>query len=295
MSTSPKRFRYLRRILLFAVAALVVGLGYYWWNLRGPVPATEIYAGVTYGCEQLTANVEGDGLMHWVQVDLAEPGIELFVTPLDPDAVAQGWQYRLQFVGAAAHEWQLAAVINGTLFTPDSMWVPLPGDLARGVETVVADHHVNHVWEHTYLLWFDDDLVPTLESSKPPKEEVLKKARWGIGGQAVGLKDGRVWPGTPAQPRDARTAVGIDADRRLLFLAVFESASTRRALEQLAALGAKDGMLLDGGDSTSMALGAQAAGVRSGVVLGSWRPVATHFGVRAKPKLGKPATGAQNP
>lgn len=291
MSISPKRSRYFRRILQFAVPVVLVGVGYFWWNLRGPVPATEIYEGVTYGCEQLTANAEGDGLMHWVRVDLTAPGIELFVTPLDPDAVAQGWQYRLQFVGTAVREGQLAVAVNGTLFDSDSAWVPLPGDLARAVETAVADHKVNHVWEHTYLLWFDDDLVPTLEFSKPPKADVLEKARWGIGGQAVGLKDGRVWPGTPAQPKDARTAVGIDAERRLLFLAVFQSASTRRALEQLAALGAKDGMLLDGGDSTSMALGEQATDARPGAVLGSWRPVATHFGVRARPRLGGQATG----
>ena len=30
---------------------------------------------------------EGSGLMHWVRVDLTAPGIELYVTPLDPQAV----------------------------------------------------------------------------------------------------------------------------------------------------------------------------------------------------------------
>jgi hypothetical protein len=50
----------------------------------------------------------------------------------------------------------------------------------------------------------------------------------------------------------------------------------------MAELGAIDGMLLDGGDSTSMALGDKALGVRPGGLLSGWRPVATHFGVRAK-------------
>jgi hypothetical protein len=76
--------------------------------------------------------------------------------------------------------------------------------------------------------------------------------------------------------------VGIDREQKLLFLAVFENASPRRALEKLAELGAQDGMLLDGGDSTAMALGEQAHGIHPGVLIGDWRPVATHFGVRAK-------------
>ena len=74
----------------------------------------------------------------------------------------------------------------------------------------------------------------------------------------------------------------------LLFLAVAEYVSPRRLLEKLGELGAKDGMLLDGGGSSSMAIAPQARGVRPGVIHGGWRPVATYFGVRARPtRLGK--------
>jgi hypothetical protein len=96
------------------------------------------------------------------------------------------------------------------------------------------------------------------------------------------LRAGRIFQGTPRQPTDARTGVGVDRKKRLLFLAVFENASEWRALDRLAHLGAVDGMLLDGGHSTSMAIGGKAHGVRPGVLLGRWRPVATHFGVRAR-------------
>jgi exopolysaccharide biosynthesis protein len=178
---------------------------------------------------------------------------------------------------------RLAVAVNACLFTSDSGWVPLPGDLARSVETVVADRQANHLWEHTYLLWFDDELTPTLETTKPPSEDVLSRARWGVGGQGVGLREGRPRPGQSSEQADARTAVGIDRERRLLFLAVFESATPWRALDKLAALGAREGMLLDGGSSTSMVLGDGASGVRSGSLMGGWRPVATHFGVRARP------------
>ena len=53
-------------------------------------------------------------------------------------------------------------------------------------------------------------------------------------------------------------------------------------LQELADLGAKDGMLLDGGGSSSMAIGKGATGVSAGVLYGGWRPVATFFGIRAR-------------
>ena len=52
--------------------------------------------------------------------------------------------------------------------------------------------------------------------------------------------------------------------------------------ETLADIGAKDGMLLDGGDSSSMVIGTGASVVSPGAVHG-WRPVANQFGVRAEP------------
>ena len=96
------------------------------------------------------------------------------------------------------------------------------------------------------------------------------------------LRDGKVWPGSRRTP-DSRTAVAIDGPRKLLFLAVGQNISPRLLLQELADLGAKDGMLLDGGDSSSMAIGKGAAGVPAGVLYGGWRPVATYFGVRARP------------
>ena len=77
---------------------------------------TEIFEGVTYGCKRLDATEEGSGLLHWAIIDLAAPGIELYVTPLDPKAVAGGWQYRLRRIGDVVDKERLAVAINGTLF-----------------------------------------------------------------------------------------------------------------------------------------------------------------------------------
>jgi hypothetical protein len=97
----------------------------------------------------------------------------------------------------------------------------------------------------------------------------------------VWLRDGKVWPGAD-DTSDARTAVAIDQQLKLLFLAVAEDISPRRLLQKLADLGAKEGMLLDGGGSSSMAIGKHAEGIPPGVLYGGGRPVATHFGVRAQ-------------
>jgi hypothetical protein len=53
-----------------------------YWERCPPQP-TEIFSGVTY-----VANVwsQGHGILHWVRVELAAPGIELYVTPIDPSA-----------------------------------------------------------------------------------------------------------------------------------------------------------------------------------------------------------------
>src|SRR5262249_37565170 len=157
----------------------------------------KIFEGMTYGCERLEATEEGSGLLHWMRIDLTAPGLELYVTPLDPVAVAQGWQYRLRWIRDIVTSERLAVAINGTLFTSNSGWWPrMSGDLAKGLETVVADHVVSHVWEHTYLLWFDEQLTPHLRPSKPPAAADLALAKWGIGGQAVWLHAGKVWSGS---------------------------------------------------------------------------------------------------
>jgi len=130
-------------------------------------------------------------------------------------------------------------------------------------------------------LWFDDELNAHLRPSKPPKPEELREAKWGIGGQAVWLQEGKIWSGSDRRP-DSRTAIGIDAKRKLLFLAVAEWASPHLVLEQIAKLGARDAMLLDGGGSSAMAIGEGGRDLARGALFGGWRPVATFFGIRAR-------------
>jgi hypothetical protein len=221
--------------------------------------------------------------VHIVKINLAAPGIQLYLTPIDPMAAAQGFQYRLDSAAAVLDREHLAVVVNAAYFSSASGIVQWSGDMARGVQTIIADYQLSHVDPDSYLLWFESDLTPHLETEKPPSASVLLKARWAIGGGAVPLWKGKVWEAAAVDHlMDRRTAVAIDTDRRLLWLAVFENASERGAAQVLSDQGAQDGFLLDGGHSTTMVLSPQAADVQTGEMLHGWRPVATFFGIRAE-------------
>ena len=218
-----------------------------------------------------------------MRVDLTAPGVELYVTPLDPAAVARGWQYRLREVEDVVARERLAVAINGTYFaTEPGPWLRFSGDLARTMQTLVSDHVIAYGPWGASLLWFDAELAPHVLRSRSAVEPALARAKWAVGAHELQLQNGQVvWRGDSTA--DARTAIGIDEARRLLFLAVGERISPGRVLHMLADLGARDGILLDGGGSSAMEIGQGSTGIPAGVLLGGGRPVATYIGVRALP------------
>ena len=274
--------RWARRTLALPVIFLAAAGGYLLWTYHGPTPTTEIYHGIFYCCEELPNGPQSGGLVHWVRADLNVPGVGIFVTSKDPEAIARGWQYRLQFTMSAVAQQHLAAAVNGTMFATDAMWFRWPGDLARSSETVVADHVVSHVDPNSYLLWWDDGLVVHLQKQKPPSAENLAAAKWAIGSQFPLIVDGVInsWAGGDV---DHRTLIGTDPVRRLVWIAAFDRSSDKFAGEYLLKLGATLAVTVDGGISTAMAIGSDATGVSGGRVVGDFRPVATQYGFRALP------------
>jgi hypothetical protein len=87
----------------------------------------KLFEGITYGCKRLDATEEGSGLVHWVIVNLAAPGIELYVTPLDPRAIARGWQYRLRRIGDVIGKERLAVAVRGGLGCLNSFSASISG------------------------------------------------------------------------------------------------------------------------------------------------------------------------
>ena len=265
-------------LLVFTLGAPTEGA----LTCSGRPAAAQIFEGITYGCKQMQPSEEASGVVHWLRINLTAPGIAPYVTSKEPTAVSQGWQYRLRRVKDVVASEHLAVAINGTLFSSKFSWWRRSGDLANAAAPLVADHIVTRGWLDTYLLWFDDQLTPHLGPNKATEAE-LAMAKWGIGGEDSWLRDGRVWSGHPrCHIPDGRTAVAVDLPRKLLFLAVGTHISPTLMYQTLADLGARDGMLLDGGDSSSMAIGTGASAVSPGTVYG-WRPVANQFGVRAEP------------
>jgi Phosphodiester glycosidase len=280
----------LGRVCRFAALVILSALLYgdSWGQGQCPRQLAEIFVGVTYGCERLAVTQEGGGLVHWARVDLTAPGIELYVTPLDPAAVAHGWQYRLRPIEDVIEREHLAVAVNGTYFTTASgEWLRFSGDLARSMQTLISDHVIAYGPWGASLLWFDAELAPHVLQSSSAAEPDLSRAKWAVGAHLLQLHKGQVvQAGDPTA--DARTGIGIDQTRKLLFLAVGERISPSRMLHILADLGAKEGFLLDGGGSSAMAIGQGSTGIPATLLLGSGRPVATYIGVRALP-CGSPA------
>src|SRR5690606_25901825 len=104
------------RWLLSITVALAAGVGFWLIQRRTPMDETQIFQGVWYGCVELAPGEGGSGLMHYVRVDLTAPGIELYVSPVDPEATKDGKQYRLRHTAAVADRLDLAVAVNGAPF-----------------------------------------------------------------------------------------------------------------------------------------------------------------------------------
>ena len=213
-----------------AGAASIIGQRVAWIIGPQPVGRIQIFPGVSFRSDILPVTEEGGGRVHVVVTDLRTPGLQLYVTPLDPAALAKGFHYRLRLISEVTRTEQLSVVVNGAMFgSQPPFWVPLPGDLANSAYgTLVADHVVADVQHASDVLWFDDQLQSHLrpwDASLRPRD--LAAAKWAIGGQ-ITLRDGQV-TSTDRRP-DSRTMAAIDRQNHL-FLAVAENLSARRFSE----------------------------------------------------------------
>ena len=241
-----------------------------------------IFSGITYGCELLERSEEGHGILHWVRVELRAPGIELYVTPLDPSALAR----RLSI--STALDRRRRCEMNA-LRSPSMGPVHLKAQLATGIARGSRKGGGDRCFGPCDEPFLGTHLSPVVRRCAKRASAAVQAAKAGrspkgeMGDRRAGrwLREGKIWSGSDRKP-DKRTAIGIDAERKLLFLTVAEWASPRLLLEQLSKLGARDAMLLDGGGSSAMAIGEGGRDLARGALLGGWRPVATFFGVKAR-------------
>jgi len=285
-ATDRKPRRWLRQTTRWAgpiLLVLLVGVGWHLWSRR-PVAVSprRIAPGVTYWAETVSLGGREADWVRVAEIDLTHPGIELHVTEPQANPQDPAFPYPLRFVGAQAAEAGLTVAINGTLFERTSRWY-WPGTPAHPRETIVARGQVSHVHPHSFLMWFERDLTPHVVHRKPPPQQALAKAWWGISGQSLSLRNGRTMPHTLRGPPDRRTMIAVNLETRTLWLATFADAITGEAADYLNRHGATYALNLDGGGSTAFYLSPDTDAPRTGVLTHRWRPVPVIFGVRARP------------
>lgn len=240
---------------------------------RAPSGNRDLAAGATL--EIAPAKTPAGGRVFIATVPLDAARWDLFLTPRDAGAPADHelWTHRLAHTGTVASDNTLAVAINASMFKGGSWPIRRVGEIARATETTVAAGEVVRRWEHSYMLGFLSDLTPVPTPGKPPPPD-MSAWRFGVSAQSWQGFDGKqAW--WEQGKLDRRTVVGVSTRTRTLFLGVVEHATLASAADELMSRGATHVFNLDGGESSTLTVNGHA-------LTGDWRPVANHFGAKAK-------------
>ena len=233
---------------------------------------------------------------HAVRIALTAPGISFLATPhIDGKPTKTAGMKTSTFL--TTHRCQVA--INGAPFNPVRNEEGQEHDVV-GLQVSRGEVISKGNDKYDALLLTKDNKVRV---ARPPFE--LKDVYNAVGGFQVVLEKGVVLEKTPDYnkgPVHPRSGAGISADGKYLYLLVIDGrqegfsmgASTKEVGAWLKALGAADGINLDGGGTTTLVV-ADADGKAKvlnqpihGGKAGTERPAASHLGVFARP-LGKDA------
>src|SRR5688572_4354415 len=235
-----------------------------------------------------------------LRIDLTDPDLEFFTTPLiESNYVASIREVAGYTPSDFLARNDLQVVINAGYFEPSSYYLPAgtPMDvlgLYVSQGTVVSTNH-SPVYGPT--ITFNETNSPTfIRSNWPPgSTDGIYTAMSGNAAILVG--------GTNLGTRfdfDPRTVAGLSEDRRYLFFVAIDGrqpgysdgASLFEAAQWLQAVGARDGINLDGGGSTTLVFETSTGQPlrinkpNSVADSGRERTVGSHFGIYAKPLPG---------
>lgn len=280
--------RWLLRTLL---ASAVAGLGLIaiiWAAIHLTKPSSAERKEIAPGVYYEVVKIEGPGAqgvamvaeIHW-----DTPGIEVAIRPFDRRAIERNHHYILTIPDwVIARERDLVLFINGTRYTPADPHRNLPGMTVGTVETVMVDGELSHLHENSYLLWWNEEGRATFETTKPPSETAREHGVTGISVQGISVQDGRSRhsalrdpDGDPMRPR---SFIGIDPERRILWLITYENATSRFMAEFAAEQGVVVGGMLDSGNAATMLIGRGAEGVLPFTGLRAPRPLANYITIR---------------
>jgi hypothetical protein len=235
-----------------------------------------------------------------LRVDLTDPDVEFFTTPRIEFNYVEGDR---EVAGYTPTDFlvrnDLQVVINGGYFSPGTYYSP-PGTPMDAHGLIVSEGILVSPTDspsYAATLTFNETNAPTfIPSNWPPASAegvytaISGNAAILVGGTNVGTRF----------DLDPRTVAGLSEDRRYLFLVAIDGrqpgysdgATLFEAGQWLQALGAYDGINLDGGGSTTLVFetstGQPLRINRSSAVAdsGNERTVGGHFGIYAKPVPG---------
>jgi exopolysaccharide biosynthesis protein len=189
--------------------------------------------------------------IHALKVDLGSPGIEVVVTP----PLGRLGKTRGRTVSSFASEFDCAAAVNGGPFSPS---LAVEGQTLTLTGLSISNGRLVSPPDPRYAAL----VFPAAGGASVVRQSMdldLHDIRDAIGGFYIVLESGTI-VGRNLR-RDPRTAAGVSADGRTLFLLVADGRrrgsvglTERETGAWLAWLGASDGLCLDGGGSSAMAL-----------------------------------------
>jgi hypothetical protein len=266
-----------------------------------------VYKGVEHS---ISTNLPGSGteinrlqVVHAVRVDLQDPDVEFFTTPrIEPNYIQGSQEVAAYTPTDFLDRNNLQVVINANFFDNGTYYLPAgtPMDLyglsvSRGEVVSVTDHP-----RYSASITFDPTNFPTMIRSNWPPNVSTEGIYTAISGNYPVLINGaNVAPRTDLD-LDPRTVFGISQDRRYLYIVAIdgrqpgysEGANYYECGQWLLALGASDGMNVDGGGSTTLVFESSTGEPirinKSNAVAdsGRERTVGGHFGIYTKPLPG---------
>ncbi|WP_156789665.1 phosphodiester glycosidase family protein [Gracilinema caldarium] len=254
------------------------------WQNQGPLRYT-------------SGQISNPPLLFWaIEVSLDNPAIQIVV---GPDPLSYGVVPAIK-VSSFAHQYDCVAAINGNPFDKVSDREGEPRQvvgIAIQEGFIIADP-VSRYWA-LFISRDQSAHIVHQESLRSPEGtidyEILKTVRFALGGFFLVLNNGT--PITGKAIRHPRSAVGVSQDGKKLYLLAIDGrrkdsigATEDETGQILSALGAWDGLILDGGGSTSLVLRNQAGKLEvlnhplHEGILNRERAVATCLGIRVLDK-----------
>lgn len=264
-----------------------------------PMPAPEtrpLFAGVQY--HRTVRRSPERAVVHFVRVELDAPGVEVFLTPGDPDETKQ---VRAEVTTEFLRTTGAQIAVNASYFYPFYSntvldYYPRRGDPVTAVGLTVAGGEAYAPPEPDpeaglVPIWFFEDGHAELGAEPRDAPEAVSGFPLLVRGATT------AWvPRLQPRRRAPRVAAGLEPGGRVLWLLVADGRQPLYSLgldvfevvEALRARGVHDAVMLDGGGSAGLGMLEDGAPkmlstpVHGRIPTGIERPVANHIGIRAR-------------